>query len=556
MKKRIVSLLMAGIMVFSLAACGGKDTSLENQAGGNADDGKTEDGEEGGTTFAEAGSGEREKFTVTFIQNEWHGDPNEMEIFNKLEEIANVYVEWQVYPSATWPDKKNLILSSGDLPDVFYMNAVNSVDVSKYASQGMFIELTDLIEQYAPNITAAFERLPSFKNICVNPDDGKIYTIGRAVEREAQDTAGVFYINKKWLDQLGMKVPETVEEYYEVLTAFKENDMNGNGDTEDELPFVFHLNTNKPDAAYYYQSLFGSFGYVDFVGTMGSHFIEDENGEIVYVAETEEYKNAIQYFHKFVEEGLWDSEGFTTQDTSVMNAKGHNDPEIVGSFIAFDSTFVLPEEYQEDYVVLPPLAGPDGTRVWLKSGDYNRNVNGTQFVMTVNAKGKEEAIMRWLNAHFEPEISAQLFLGAIGTTLEKTESGMLDYVDTPEGMSYSEFRYGNAPVHVPCMITADDWGTLVQVMDEDVNKLKIAKEVYAPYQTQSSLFLLPNKEESKYFTSDAKDIDDYVNKMQVKWLTEGGIEEEWDTYLQQLETLGIEKYKETVIQIRERMAQE
>ena len=77
-----------------------------------------------------------------------------------------------------------------------------------------------------------------------------------------------------------------------------------------------------------------------------------------------------------------------------------------------------------------------------------------------------------------------------------------------------------------------------------------------PYAGQSSLFLLPNKEESKYFTTTAKDIDDYVNKMQVKWLTEGGIETEWDTYLEQLNKLGIDQYKETVKGIRERMGKQ
>lgn len=539
MKKKMVALLLTGAMVAGMTACGGGSSE-----GGSTESAKKEE------------DGKKEKFTVTFIQNEWHGDPNEMEVFKQLEEKAGVDVEWQVYSAATWEDKKNLILSGGELPDVFYMNAVNSNDVSKYASQGMFIDLTDLIEEYAPNIQAAFEKMPGFKNICVNPDDGKIYTIGRGVERAVQDTPGMMYINKTWLDQLGMEIPDTVDEYYEALKAFKENDMNGNGDKEDELPFIFHYSNAVPDPGYYYQPLFGSFGYVDFVNKMGSHFIEDENGEIVYVAEKEEYKNAIQYFHKFVEEGLWDSEGFTTQDTSVMNAKGNNDPEIVGSFMAFDSTFVVPAQYQDDYVILPPLAGPDGTRVWLNNGYANKNVNGTQFVMTANAKGKEEAIMRWLDAHFEPEMSAQLFLGAIGTTLEKTESGMLDYIDTPEGMSYSEFRYKNAPVHVPCFIPAEEWGKLVQVMDEDINKLSIAEEVYKPYSTQSSLFLLPNQEESKYLTSGAKDIDDYVNKMQVKWLTEGGIEEEWDAYLEQLQTLGLDKYKETIIGIRERMVQQ
>lgn len=502
---------------------------------------------------ADVGGKEKEKIKVTFIKNEWHGDPNEMEIFKLLEEKTGVEVEWQVYSAATWNDKKNLILSSGDLPDVFYMNAVDVNDVTKYSQQGMFIDLTDYIEEYCPNLKKAFEEMPEFKNICVNQDDGKIYSIGRAVEREASNTPSLFYINKTWLDKLGLPVPQTIDEYYTALKAFKDNDMNGNGDTGDELPFIFHFNSAKPDITCSYQQLFGAFGYVDPVLPVGAHFLEDENGEVVYAAEQEEYKEAIQYFHKFVEEGLWDSEGFTTQDQSVMNAKGNSDPQIVGSFMAFDASLIVSEKYLKDYVILEPLAGPKGDRLWVNSANTNKNVNGTQFVMTTAAKGKEEAIMRWLDAHFEPEISAQLFLGTIGTTLVRTESGMLDYAPTPEGLSYSEFRYKHAPVHVPCKIASEEWGNLVQIMDEDINKLQIAKEHYVPYSKQSSLFLLPNKEESRYFSTTAKDIDDYVMKMQIKWLTEGGIETEWDTYLEELNKLGLEKYKETIKGVRERM---
>lgn len=542
--KKMAVLIATAVVAAGCAACAGGEAAKESKAPAGPAVVQSESNTE---------EDSKEKIKVTFIKNEWHGDPQEMEIYDILEEKTGVEVEWQVYSAATWADKKNLILSSGDLPDIFYMNAMNINDVIKYSSQGMFLNLTEPIDKYCPNLKRAFEEMPEFKNICVNPDDGNIYSIGRAVEREVMYTSGLFYINKKWLDQLGMSVPKTVDEYYEALKAFKENDMNGNGDSSDELPFVFHFNASDPNTKYSYHQLFGSFGYVDPVLSVGSHFVEDENGEVVYVAKQEEYKEAIKFYHKFVEEGLWDSEGFTTPDTSVMNAKGNNDPEIVGSFIAYDSTFVLPEKYQDDYVVLEPLEGPTGKKIWLNCADSNGNVNGTQFVVTTAAKGKEEAVMRWLDAHFDPEISVQLFLGPIGTNLEKTDSGMLDYIETPEGMSYSEFRYKNAPVHVPCKIAAGDWGTLVQVMDEDIYKLQIAKEHYEPYATQSSLFLRPNKEESKYFTTEAKDVDDYVNKMQVKWLTEGGIDEEWDTYLVQLDKLGIGKYQETIEGIRERM---
>lgn len=502
-----------------------------------------------------AQAGEKTKFSVVFLQNEWHGDPNQMEVFQKMAERANVQIDWQIYPAATWPDKKNLILAGGDLPDVMYMNSVNNQDLAKYAAQGMFLDMTELVDKYCPNLKKIFEEMPYYKNICINPDDGKMYTIGRGAERSVQYTQSIYYINKTWLDKLNLKVPTTTDEYYAALKAFKENDMNGNGDPNDEIPYSFVYNPDTPKLDFCYEDLFGAFGYVDYQGTTAPHFITemDNNNKLVYVAMQPEYRDAIAFYSKMVAEGLWDAEGFTTPDTSVLNAKGHSADQILGSFSAFDKSFVVPSEQFDDYVVMGPLKGPDGDQNWLYHGASNGNVNGTQFALTINAKGKEEAIMRWLDQHFDPQTSIELFLGPVGTTLKETESGMLDYIPTPEGMSYSEFRYGNAPVHVPCAIKAEDWGKTIQVMAEDANKLTIAQDYYLPYSKQSSVFLIPNQEESKYILSRGKDIDNYVNKMQVKWLTEGGIEAEWNTYLAELNKLGIDEYIAKVQTMYDRM---
>lgn len=543
MKKMLATVLVVGMLV-SLAGCANTSDKTKSES---ASDKPTSE------TSAEPAKTEKVTFSATFLQNEWHGDPNDMEILTKLEEKANVDVKWDVYASATWPDKKNLMIAGGTLPDVFYMNTVNNDDINKYALQGMFMDLTKLIDQYAPALKKNLEEMPQFKAICVNPDDGKIYSVGRAAEREVQYYGGLMYINNVWLKQLGMEVPKTTDEFYNVLKAFKTQDPNGNKHN-DEIPFSFHMNTNKIDEGYLYDSLFGAFGYVDALSG-AQHFIKDDKGEIVYVAKQPEYRDAISFYGKCVQEGLWDAEGFTTPDTSVLNAKGNSETPILGSFVSYDSSFVLPTNRYEDYVVVPPLKGPKGDQVWLRNGASNGNVNGTQFVMTAEAKGKEEGIMRWLDAHFDPEISAQLFLGVEGKTLQKDASGMLDYIPTPEGMSYSEFRYGQSPVHVPCVIKSADWGKVVQVMDEDINKLSAGEESYKKYMTQSSIFLLPNKEESKYMLKEAKDINDYVNKMQVKWMTEGGIETEWEAYLAELQKLGIDKYMDIIKGIDTRMNQ-
>lgn len=541
--KKALSLMLVTGLILSATACGqeggnagssGNPSTPSSSAASNVSSG----------TSSPAPSAGKTAITATFLKNEWHGDPNNMEILKELADRANVEVEWQIYTSAAWGDKKNLIFAGGDLPDVFYMNTLSTSDIVKYAPQGMFLELDGLIEQYCPRLSQVLADMPQFKAACINPEDGKLYSIGRAVEREVQGYGAMYYINKTWLDKLNLKVPETTDEFYAVLKAFKEQDPNGNG-VADEIPFGFYGNLQKSQASYMYGDLFGAFGYPDCLASTFPHTLKDEaTGEIIYVPIQEEYKEAIAFYSKFVQEGLWDKESFTYTDLSPYTAKGNNDPQLLGCFSAVSNNFIIAPEYKKDYVPLPPLKGPDGTQAWMRLASMNNNISGTFFSVSATAKGKEEAIMRWLDEHFEPEMSIQLFLGPIGTTLQKDGSGYITYMDTPAGMTYSEFRYGNAPAHVPCVISKSDWGKTIEFMLEDGNKLPIYKEVYGPYVKYADLYVRPTQAQNDFILSTGKDIVEYVNKMQVKWLTEGGVEAEWDSYLKELEKLGVQEYIE------------
>lgn len=523
MKKKL-SLVLAAAIVALTTSCGQPAAAPADSSAAT-----------GSSSNSQAGP--KVKFSATFIQNDWHGDPNNMETLNKIAERANVEVDWKIYPQATWNDKKNLLISSGDVPDVMYMNsALKANDIAKYAADGMLMDLTDLIPKYAPRLAKVLEEMPNFKAICTNPEDGRIYSIGRAFERESGYGAKHF-INKAWLDKLGLPIPTTVDELYTALKAFKEKDPNGNG-IPDEIPFTFYGNLEKPNASYSYGEMFGPFGLPD----LATHFVKSAKGEIIYTAMQPEYRDAIAYWHKFVKEGLWDKEGFTTPDLTTLTAKGNNNPPIIGMVSTWSDRMVLSADYLDDYVMLPPLKGPDGKQTWLFWGSSNNNVTGPFFSITQNAKGKEEAILRWLDEHFDQETSIELFLGPIGTNLIKDDKGYLTYAPTPEGITYSEFRYGNTPVHVPCAMPMEAWGTLIDLMAEDVNNLPKVKETYQEYATVSTFLTLPTSAQSDWLLSRGKDIDQYVNKMQMKWLVEGGIENDWDSYLSELEKLGIQEY--------------
>src|SRR5699024_7569889 len=83
-------------------------------------------------------------------------DWNDILVFNEYEKMTNINVNFELIPADSIPEKKNLRLGSGELPDAFYNMGLSQKDLKKYGEQGIFIKLNDLIENYAPNLNALF----------------------------------------------------------------------------------------------------------------------------------------------------------------------------------------------------------------------------------------------------------------------------------------------------------------------------------------------------------------------------------------------------------------
>lgn len=554
-RNRIIALVLCMLTTLSLlSACAKTQTPADSGAStpssspsAPADSGAVSSDEEliGGHTYKTGLPITKDKVTLkaAMVLQPAHGKPEEMQIFKDMEEKTNIHIDWTTFPSSNATEQKNLLLASGDLPDIFYGTAIiNENDVGKYAPEGVFIPLDDLIAEYAPNVTAAFEKSNAFKKACTNPGDNKIYSIGRAAERETQYNQDVLFIYKPWLDQLGLSVPTTTDEFRTVLEAFKTKDPNGNGKA-DEVPFSFTMGNKQNDL----HSLFGAFGRIDFtnVGGTAGHFIVEEDGELVYTANQPEYKAAIEWLHGMFADGLFDQEGLTSKDTKSLVALGNSEEVILGSFIGFDQGNYIPKERTQDYIAIAPLKGPGGDQIWSRSGQNNGNITGNGFVITSSNK-YPEASVRWIDQFFEKETSIVTFLGPIGVCLEKRADGVYDYLPTPEGMSYTDFRFTNTPVHAPCAIFADEWGTVVEVMGEDVNKLDILHNIYAQYQTNTIPYIKYTPEEMSYLNSTGKDIDEYVDNRQATWILNGGIDVEWDTYVAKLDQMGLSAYYDVV----------
>ena len=204
----------------------------------------------------------------------------------------------------------NLLIASGDIPDIFGGHQVKQF-VNEYGPQGAFLPLNDLIDEHAPNIKAFMEKYPE-RFAAVTAADGNLYYVPYFPDGKF---GRGYFIRQDWLDKLGLEQPQNVDEVYEVLKAFRDNDPNGNGE-KDEVPYF----------ARQWQELIrlvtlwdgrssGSDSYHDFL-------VED--GKITHPYMGAGYREGMANLAKWYAEGLIDPEVFTRGNSSRDFLLGEN----------------------------------------------------------------------------------------------------------------------------------------------------------------------------------------------------------------------------------------
>ena len=155
--------------------------------------------------------------------------------------------------------------------------------------------------------------------------DGKIYGLPK-YQRFWPATASRQFINQQWLDQLGLSMPTTWDELYEVLVAFKEKDANGNGDPNDEIPMDWPGGIG----GYFNPAvLLGDMGITLTDGGGQGYFVED--GQVKNFLTDERYKTMVVFLNKLYKAGLINPEVFTHDYTKFQSiARGEGDTAKVG----------------------------------------------------------------------------------------------------------------------------------------------------------------------------------------------------------------------------------
>lgn len=519
-----VSLLLAASLMLSACSDNQSNQGSDNgKAGGNGNKAPEESFNKEGLPIV------KDKITLTIVSPKAQLAPeyNEMEIFKRLEKDTNVHIEWNNIPDTDYAEKKNLLLASGDLPDAFYSSQFSDYELITYGEDGTIIPLEELIDQYAPNLKKLLEERPDIKAAITAPN-GHIYGLPSWEENELGTNPFFHVINTEWLDKLGLKFPDTLDEYTDALLAFKTKDPNGNGKA-DEIPLSFMHMQWCMDIA----GLFGAFGLPD---NLEHRIVRD--GKVIFTATQPEYKEALKYFNeKWYKQGLIDPESFT-QDAPQYLAKGKTSDATLGSYVWWEIEEVVGSDRAKNYALVPPLKGPTGKK---SIGRGNGGGPGRNAFVITSENDNPEVTMRWIDQQYEPYMAAQIHWGPIGVIYEKDASGKLINLPLADGVSMGEFRQKVAP-NGAGVITKDHFKTIVDMEPRAQQRKKDLENVYDPFMEKENyptIFFLP--EELDTINQIEPELIKYVNTQRAKFIVEGVNDTDWDSYVKTVEDMGLNK---------------
>ena len=347
MKKKLISLILALAAVLSLTACGAS-----------------------GNTSKPAGDGEKKTLTIGIQQNINVSDYENNYFTQFMEERLNCNIEFVMFDSVNNNRKSqmNTMIAGGEkLPDILFYCYLSKEDQKAYGDEGVLVDLApyfdnyetwDLAQKYDWG-TKVYEWHKEYpENIeyvlyGMRTPEGNMYGWPGLTQGQYLDPMTQMYINRVWLDKLGLDMPTNWEELFEVLRAFKTQDPNGNG-IADEIPmmgFATHIYGNIPmwtvnslGETYWNENAFWS--------------VTDE-GEVYLPYVQDGYRDGLRICNQLIEEGLMEPLTFTVTKDEIKSVLTPASGVPICGVISGHRNVHIDTESSDvfmQYEVLPPFA--------------------------------------------------------------------------------------------------------------------------------------------------------------------------------------------------------
>ena len=541
-KKVLAAMLTASIAAGMLASCGeGTESSSSSQAAESSASSASSTASSGTETAAGEGltypieGNPTVTYWMELNSNVSASSPsmNDIPFSAALEEATGVNIEYIHPAQGTGKESFNLLVASGDLPDIIewaWLSSGNYPGGPEMAFKNRVIEpINEHMAEWAPDYTAFLAENPDIDRM-VRTDEGNYP--GFPFIRGSEDLMVFYgpYVRGDWLDKLGLDSPTTVADWYEMLTAFK-----------NELGATAPLTTLDKDLGMFNEGfLCGAWGVTTDLSI-------DENGQVIYGPVQPEFKEFLIEMNKWYNEGLIDV-NFYTNDRAAGEANLMND--LAGASVGFAGSGigVFQKSIQEldpsktfQGVTWPVLN--EGDRPMFGQRDFDFMSSYTISAVTASSENKEAAYAL-LNYGYTEEGEMLFNFGIEGESyvMEGDYPTYLENITNPgdgSTMATAMSRYVRSSYGGPFIQRQEYYDQYMQ-MDVQKDAVSLWKETDAAKHKVPPT--TPTEDESREYSTIKTNMDTWRNEWVIGAITgRNDINNFESEFVAEMENIGLER---------------
>ena len=462
-----------------------------------------------------------------------------------LEEKGNLKLNIEVYPTGNPGMEKLLVQVAGGgvLPEAFINFGFSQEVMLNLGTEGVALKLNDYYDKWAYYFSEQIKKVTTISNIMelMHSADGNMYYMPYIHEQLTENLSLRGWMNKQWLDNLGLRMPATTAEFRTVLEAFRDRDPNRNG-RRDEIPAAGATDGR----ARLHDFLINAFIYND---TRDRLIVN--NGRVDVIFNKPEYREGVRYVRDLMADGLILDTLFTINQPQLRAVVEQESFSTIGFLTGGIAGIFSPNNANKlEYVPMAPLRGPQGAQFtpWMPQGP------GSFYVITKDCKNPEAAF-RLGDFMCSEEASVWNRYGVPNVdwiAARPNDKPLYNVAGYPllfkPVLNWGSTQNSHWSQGAACIIPQNiQFGQVAPDDPLDINypiaaavPLMHGKE--APFENRVD-FTVFTFQEMEAIADLKNNINTYVNENLAFFITgQRSIDRDWDAYVRELERIGLQRY--------------
>ncbi|MFD2703323.1 extracellular solute-binding protein [Paenibacillus shunpengii] len=455
---------------------------------------------------------------------------DEVPFFQEWQKATGVPLSYTAPPSGQAQEALNVMLASGDLPDMIEYNFLGFPGgPEKAIKDGYIIELNELIDKYAPNLKKYLSEHPEIDKM-VKTDSGSYYAFPFIREDEYLRVFQGPIIRKDWLDELGLPIPETIDEWTTTLRAFKEQKGAAAPFSVVSKPRFFNDSGNG--------AFLGAFGV-----TRGFYQVD---GQVKFGPAEPGFKEYLRLFNSWYTEGLIDKNVATTDLKAIDSnmASGETGATVGNTGGGIGKWQPLVEANDPDAVLAAapyPVLNKGEVPMF---GQRNQAYSSEGTVAVTSTSENPELAVKMLDYGYSEEGHMFFNFGKEGVSYNLTEDGYPQFTElllkNPDNLAPAQAisMYARSSYNGPFV---QDRRYIEQYLALETQREAIEIWSKTDAEKYSLPPITPNPEESSEYATIMNDINTLVDEMTIKIILGTDPVDEFESYVAKMKQLNLDR---------------